>query len=297
MTTHNLVVKSQSTRIWVIGLFMLGGGALFLLGNNWNKLFPTNTSTVYKTGLALVFLVTALALRRHATLKLYWPLAYALFVGAAANLVNWLLGNWLLPLISAEMTVAQDLAVDKLAQCIPVVATIIILTLLAGDDLGSIFLRRGRVKAWLTFGLISFAVCALLFAVIAVLQADNPGASGLTAGGVPLATIGAALPFILIFVFANAIMEELWFRGIFLNKLAPLTSAFAAITATSLIFGVAHIGATYISPVEMFVFPLIVFGVGVLNAFVMLKTDSIWGSVLFHAGYDLLIIIPVILVG
>ena len=29
----------------------------------------------------------------------------------------------------------------------------------------------------------------------------------------------------------------------------------------------------------------------------MLKTDSIWGSVLFHAGYDLLIIIPVILAG
>jgi membrane protease YdiL (CAAX protease family) len=60
---------------------------------------------------------------------------------------------------------------------------------------------------------------------------------------------------------------------------------------------VAHIGATYISPVEMIIFPLIVFGVGILNAVVMLKTNSIWGSVLFHAGYDLLVIIPVILSG
>ena len=33
---------------------------------------------------------------------------------------------------------------------------------------------------------------------------------------------------------------------------------------------------------------------GDLNGFVMLKTDSIWGSVLFHAGYDLLVIIPVL---
>ena len=239
----------------------------------------------------------ALLLRRQPTLKMYWPVAYALFVAAAANLVNWLLGNWLLPLFSAEITVAQDLAIDKVAQSLPVVATIIVLTLLAGNDLGSIFLQRGRVKAWLTFGLISFTICAILFAIIAYLQADDVGTTGLMAGGVPLATIVTALPSILIFVFANAIMEELWFRGVFLNKLTPLVGPFATVMATSLIFGVAHIGATYISPVEMFIFPLMVFGVGVLNAVVMLKTRSIWGSVLFHAGYDLLIIIPVILAG
>jgi hypothetical protein len=29
-----------------------------------------------------------------------------------------------------------------------------------------------------------------------------------------------------------------------------------------------------------------------VNARQMLKTDSIWGSVLFHAGYDLIVIIP-----
>ena len=31
-----------------------------------------------------------------------------------------------------------------------------------------------------------------------------------------------------------------------------------------------------------------------IGGFVMLKTDSIWGSVLFHAGYDLLVIIPIL---
>jgi len=28
----------------------------------------------------------------------------------------------------------------------------------------------------------------------------------------------------------------------------------------------------------------------------MLKTDSIWGSVLFHAGYDLFVILPLLVV-
>jgi membrane protease YdiL (CAAX protease family) len=44
----------------------------------------------------------------------------------------------------------------------------------------------------------------------------------------------------------------------------------------------------------MFIFPVIVIALGLVNAYVMLKTDSIWGSVLFHAGYDLLVIIPVL---
>ena len=108
VTTHNLVVKSQSTRIWVIGLFMLGGGALFLLGNNWNKLFPTNTSTVYKTGLALVFLVTALALRRHA-IEVVLAVGLCAVCRRCGKSGQLALGNWLLPLISAEMTVAQIL--------------------------------------------------------------------------------------------------------------------------------------------------------------------------------------------
>jgi membrane protease YdiL (CAAX protease family) len=33
---------------------------------------------------------------------------------------------------------------------------------------------------------------------------------------------------------------------------------------------------------------------GLINGYAMLKTDSIWGSVLFHAGYDLLVILPVL---
>jgi hypothetical protein len=50
--------------------------------------------------------------------------------------------------------------------------------------------------------------------------------------------------------------------------------------------------ATGVSPVETIGFALIVFGLGLVNARVMLKTDSIIGSLLFHAGYDLLVIIP-----
>ena len=40
---------------------------------------------------------------------------------------------------------------------------------------------------------------------------------------------------------------------------------------------------------------VVVLILGLVNAWVMLKTESIWGSVLFHAGYDLMVIIPVLI--
>jgi membrane protease YdiL (CAAX protease family) len=89
-------------------------------------------------------------------------------------------------------------------------------------------------------------------------------------------------------------MEELWFRGVSLKKLTPVLGLTASIIVTALVFGSTHAAATYITSIQMFIFPVIVFALGLVNAYVMLKTDSIWGSVLFHAGYDLLVIIPVL---
>jgi hypothetical protein len=186
------------------------------------------------------------------------------------------------------------LAIEKLAEALPVVLTIILLTKAAGNNLGSIFLKRGNLRWGLTFGLISFGVFAAIFAVIGVLQAGAPSSEGLFAGGVPLATLVAALPWILLWAFANSLLEELWFRGIFLGKLSPLLGAAAAIVVTALVFSIPHAGATYISPVERIIFPTIVFGLGLLNGYVMLRTESIIGSLLFHAGYDLLVFIPVL---
>lgn len=275
-------------------LFLFGGLSIFLLGNNWYSLFPTNDSSVYKWGLAMFFLALAAALRRSERLRMYWQIAFSLFIASFANALNWFLGNWLADFLPPPASMAQEIAIDKLAQCVPVVLSIILLTRLAGNDLGSIFLKKGDLRWGLRFGLISFAIFAAIFAVIAVLQAGAPQGEGMLATGVPLETIVAAIPWILVFIFANSLMEELWFRGIFLRKLSPFLGAAAAVVVTALVFGIAHLGATYITPIEKFIFPVIAFALGLINGFVMLKTDSIWGSVLFHAGYDLLVIIPIL---
>jgi membrane protease YdiL (CAAX protease family) len=293
VTRNGVSAKPRAHRAWQFCLFLLCGLSIFLLGNNWNSLFPTNDSTLYKTALPVAFLAATLALRRSERFRRYNRIAYALFIGSFANALMWYLGRWDSHFVTAS-TLFQDLAFDKVAQMLPVVLSIVVLTRVAGDGLGSIYIRKGDLKQWLGFGAISFGVCAATFAVIAGLQAGGPSRQGLTASGISLDRILASIPWILVFVFANALMEEFWFRGIYLRQLEPFLGSTATALVTSLIFGLSHVGATYVSPVERFGFPIIVFALGLVGARNMQKSDSVWGSVLFHAGYDLIVILPVV---
>jgi len=285
--------ETRLIRGMIFVLYLLGGLAVFLFGANTFSIFPTNSNPLYEWGLTAFFLALALLLRRSSNLRRFWSSAYALFIAAFANAVNLALGNWLGRMIPST-SLAQEYAIDKVSQAVPIVLAIILLTILAGDDLGSIFLKKGNLKQGLTFGFISFGVFAVIFAAIAVLQSNAPTTSGLFASGVNLNTLISAMPWMLVFVFVNGFMEELWFRGISLRKLHPVLGAALAVIVTALVFGISHTAGTYISPAERILFPAIVVGLGLVNGFMMLVTDSIWGSVLFHAGYDLLVIIPIL---
>jgi membrane protease YdiL (CAAX protease family) len=294
MVPENALKARQAPRLLLFALVWIGGLSIFLFGGNTFSLFPTNRNPLYEWGLALVLLALVIWVRLRRPAWKYWIIAYAFFVAAFANAVNLYLGNWLGAILPAARSQMELLAVDKLAQAIPIVLVIILLTWLAGDDLGSIFLKRGNLRQGLLFGWISFGVFAALFALIAVLQAGAPASQGLGASGLSLDTLLAALPWILVFVFTNGFMEELWFRGLFLGKLRPFLGAAGAVLVTALVFGMTHLGATYVTPAERLLFPAIVVTLGLVNGYVMQKTDSLWGSVLFHAGYDLLVIIPVL---
>ena len=89
-------------------------------------------------------------------------------------------------------------------------------------------------------------------------------------------------------------MEELWFRGIFLKSYETIIGRNASIFVTAIIFGTPHIFATYDFPGGGIVFGLVVFILGLIGAYWMFKSDSMVGPILFHAGYDLLVIVPIL---
>jgi membrane protease YdiL (CAAX protease family) len=96
-------------------------------------------------------------------------------------------------------------------------------------------------------------------------------------------------PWILIFVFGNAFNEELLYRGLFLQKYSPFVGRFCSNLVIVIPFALHHTGVSY-SP-DTITFLAILIPLGLAWGYIIQKTDSLWGSVLFHAGTD----IPVVL--
>ena len=112
---------------------------------------------------------------------------------------------------------------------------------------------------------------------------------GMTA--LPTAKLISLAPFVALFVLSNAFMEELLFRGLFLGRYEPLMGKWLALFSTALAFTLAHMQVTY-AP-DMAFFLLVTFVLSLVWGWLMQKTGSLWGSVLFHAGADVTLILPI----
>ena len=277
----DLIMPTRLTRkdITLSFVFLVGLLAIFVLGSPYYSVFPTNQNPAYYAAITIFFLLVTFLIRREDRYKKYWPAAYAFFIASSAL---WFLSTGTLDIPRSEANPAQFIALDKVSQFAHVVLPIVVFTLLAKQDLKSIFIGKGNLRRGLIFGLVSLAVFALISFII------------LRGSGEYLTKIKSSLLWLLLFVFANSVMEELWFRGIFLKRLEPLIGVKLSVIVTSIAFGASHVSATYAFPGGGLVFGVVVFALGAIGAYSMYKTDSVIGAVLFHAGYDLLVLIPIL---
>ena len=106
----------------------------------------------------------------------------------------------------------------------------------------------------------------------------------------------AWLPWIIPIVLLNGVREELLYRGIFLKKyevkLGPKTSNLLQAIIFSLSHSVAGVGLNSYTP---FIWALVIFtfALGLAWGYIMQRTNSIIGSVLFHAGTDIPVFIGI----
>ena len=237
-----------------------------------------NTSTLYKAALPLLFLGVSLLLRRSERLHDYWRIAYAFFVASAANLLVWLWGTWLFRLVDAPADPLAEMAVNKLSEATVIIVTILVLTRLAGWNLSDLYIRRGNGRLGLLLGLgFSIPVVAMFVAM-----------GGLSLGwGLILAALPAALTYSLV----NSFMEELWFRGLFLGEYKKLLGGGMAILLTALLFAIMHFGMTYASGAERIQLLAGILYLGLATAYIILKTESLWGAVLLHTVADVVLLL------
>jgi membrane protease YdiL (CAAX protease family) len=273
------LIPKTTEKISLSLIFLASGFAVFVFGSPYYSIFPTNNNRVYYIGLTLFFLCLSLFFKSNKRFSTYWPVTFSFFMASFATLF---LNLSLLNIPASTTNPSRLIALDKLSQFIQVVFPIIFLVFLGKIDFKSIFLAKGNVKEGITFGLISFLIFSILALVLYSQSSDF------------FNQLPAHLPWLLLFIFANSIMEEIWFRGIFLERLEKLVGTTAAIIITAIVFGASHISATYSFPGGGAVFGLVVFIMGLILAYTMRKFGIIIGPILFHAGMDLLIILPVI---
>ncbi len=256
-------------------LFLAGGGLIGCAA--YVGFIPQDFRTALKVGMVAISLAAWLVLGRRERLRQYRQIALSFFAVSLGVLLAQYCGNIPMRILGFSVATAQGVAMAKFGEALPIVLSILVLHFATGGDLNGLFLRAGNLKLGCIAGIVGFAA----FIVVGILQAMG--------SGLRWATAAAAFPWILVFIFSNAFMEELWFRALFLKKLEPLVGIKTTLIITSLVFAAVHISSTYVIDILMFMVALV--ALALFWGWLMHKSNSIWGPVLIHAGGDILVML------
>lgn len=264
-------------------LFVAIGGYIYFVFSPLRPRLEGVPDYLGRIGLVAVLLVIYWLVRLSKRFEKYQHILLGLLIMAIAVSLDLIFGRYLLFYLKVPDTTPSGWAFQKLNEFFIVASTVVSLTLLSGGSLGSIYIQKGNLKLGLGIGLVTF----LLAAAGSVFMADF-----LFKGtDLTLDRILGWAPWLLIFVLANAALEELLFRGLFLRKLQPLFGKFISNFLIMFIFTALHNGANYSSDSTVFVAAVMLLALA--WGYVMQKTDSIWGSILFHAGMDIPIMLGI----
>jgi uncharacterized protein len=264
-------------------LFLIIGLIIFVVFNHFRPALPASVDPIGRSLLIVAFLTAALSARRSRRFEKYWQLLFAFFLASFATAVDYYLPSrdWLLQILQIPLSTPMGIAMDKLDSSAIITIIVVAGTVISGQSLGSLYLKRGKLKAGLLIGGAAFLIAA----------AGSIPVSEMFFGGrnLQLERVLPWTPWILIFIIGNAFNEELLFRGLFLQKYHPLLGRLCSNLVIAIPFTLHHTGVGYSSDILMLF--AILFPLSLAWGYLMQKTDSLWGSVLFHAGMD----IPVVL--
>jgi membrane protease YdiL (CAAX protease family) len=269
--------EERARRIGLFLLFLLFGLLIFLVFSHFRPLLPKAVDIPSRIALILAFLITALGTRRSKRFNKYWLIFFAFFTASTAQALDYYFSGWSLRLLGLDIQTPQGIVADKLESTFMIVAPIIILTKASGGNLASIYLQKGKLRSGIITGIVVFLSVALISIPWAKWQYQT--------GDLSFSRVIPWIPWILLFVLANGINEELLFRGLFLRKLEPHLGPFLSNLCMAIPFTMLHVGVDYSQSSLMllvFLLPL-----GLLLGYVMQKNNSILGPWLIHASVDI----------
>lgn len=261
-------------------LLTVCGFIIFALTMTFVPVLPVWANYAARAGFLVAFGALWWVARGRHRLSRFRPVFFAYFTAVVGLSLGFFFADSALKLLGLTTQTPIGIAVARFLQASLIVIGILAVAKLCGENLASLYIRKGRLILGLGVGLITAVALLVLFML-------QPAVKAL--GTARLMTLA---PWILLFALSSGFMEELLFRGLFLGRYEPLIGNWLAIVSTALAFTLAHMQVTY-APHGLWPFLLVLFGFSISWGWLMQKTQSLWGSVLFHAGADLLIILPV----
>ncbi len=270
--------------LWFVGLLACGM-LVFLVFGNYYPVFDGAADQAGRIVLGALLLACTLVFRRSERLKPYWLLPFAFFAALAALSIDYYLSlsKWILPWLGIPGASPAGWAIEKLESSLLGVAIVLLANRLFGNSRESLFWQRGRL--WLGLGVGLGVMVIILLTVIPFATFAFKGQD------LTWTRILPWMPWVFVFVLANAFNEELLYRGLFLRKYQPLMGLFAANLAVAIPFTLSHSPTTYAT--DQLPFLIATFLCALAWGWLMQKSGSLWGSVLFHAAMDIPIVVGI----
>jgi membrane protease YdiL (CAAX protease family) len=284
MNKNPLSKNNWLERVVLAILFVVLGTAIMYVFNPWGSgtVLPKVYDYITKIGVCIVLLAAAFLAKRSLRFQRYWQILFGLFILTLTVTLDLVFGIYYIKYLNIQDTSPVTIAFQKLNEAFVVVSVVIGCTLASGNNLGSIYIQKGKLKLGLWIGLGAFLLAA---------AGSFPMAASFKAQNLTIARVLPWIPWVLIFVLSNATLEELLFRGLFLRKLEPFFGKFLSNLLVAIVFTLMHGAVTY--TVDQYMFLAILFPLALLWGYIMQKTDAIWASILFHAGMDISIILGI----
>ncbi len=265
-------------------LFIAIGSAVFYFFNPWQyeTTLPRNTDYLFRIGVCLVLLLLTILARHSQRFHAYWQIPFALFVLTLTYTLDFIVNVYYLDYLNIPVNTPAGIALQKLNEALVVVSVVVGCTFASGNDLRSLYIQKGNWKLGLKIGLIAFLFAAIL---------SLPMATFFKTENLTVGRVLPWIPWILIFVLSNASLEELLFRGLFLRKLERFFSKFLSNLLIAVVFTLIHGAAIYTR--DQYAFLAVVFPLALAWGYIIQKTEGLWGSILFHAGMDIPIILSI----
>jgi membrane protease YdiL (CAAX protease family) len=267
-------------------LMILFVGCSFLVFNigGYNNFVPSSIVLLTRFVVVCILSLNTLILyKKERTQNGFWRLSFSFLIASIGLFCARIFGRWYELIPGLSTATVEGVAVAKFAEVLPIVIPIVIGIWLLERDFTTVFLTGGNFKKSVMLGLVLSPVALIPFFAL--------GGLGLSAS---MGMIIGWIPWMLVFAFSNAFMEEMMIRGLFLNKYNSLFGQTQSLVLTSVIFAIFHQAILSYTDIIMFsAFLGITFVLGLVWGYIMQKTRNIWGAVIAHAVADILLLLTV----